>query len=229
MAEADPNLTPEKKLLKLIEEPEGAGAQAGEKPKAGFNIASLFSPSAIKGRLAFIKEKLISQVKDRQDPVNFRQINRFVILATIGFGVYLVAAVIYEVGTVYQNVEGTMGTSQKEIAEAPAVEGRKLDPNLFEDVQSRNIFLPLEKRTTIEAVDSQSDSLKLVDITKDLKLTGISIDPANPARSFCMVEDLKKNVTSFLKVGDSISGLRVDEITSNGVILKHQRDSIELR
>ena len=31
------------------------------------------------------------------------------------------------------------------------------------------------------------------------------------------------------RVGDTISGLRVDQINSSGIVLKYQKDSIELR
>ena len=227
MAEPDPSLTPEKKLLKLIEEP--IAAPGGEKPKGGFNLASLLSPSALKGRIAYAKDNLVSFIKDRKEPIDFRQVNRVVKMITVGFGVYLTGAILYEVSTVYRNLDSEFNISPKEMAEAPETETRKLDQNLFEEVQNRNIFMPQEKRVSPEQTETQAESLRLVEITKDLKLTGISINPKDSSRTYCMVEDLKKNVTSFLKVGDSVSGLRVDQISSNGIVLKHQKESIELR
>ncbi len=244
MADPDPSLTPEQKLLKLIEQPaqtadpsagkaalaaDPAGAAAG-KTKAPLNFASLFSPSGIKGRIAYAKDKWKELVKDRKDPVNFRQVNRIVKMITVGFGLYLIGAITVEVSSVYKNFDSQFVVTPKEMADAPAAQTRKIDANLFDDVQNRNIFMPQEKRAAAgETAETQSESIKLVEITKDLKLAGISLSPNDASRTFCMIEDIKKNVTSFLKVGDTISGLRVDQITSNGIVLKHQKESIELR
>lgn len=246
MADADSSLTPEQRLLKLIEDPQAAikaprseaakakGPVAGpEKKKApskpSVNLAAMLSPEAIRGKIEYAKDFLVGVSKGDTEKVSVAQISRLVQWIVIGFGIYLAAAVIYEVCLAYKDYGSEFKAEPKEMAEIAGSEGKMVDPNLFEEVEKRNIFVALEKRQSFEAVEIQETPLKLVELTKDLKLAGISLNEKDPARTFCMIEDLKKNVTNFLKVGDTISGLRVDQINHDGIVLKHQKESIELR
>jgi len=92
----------------------------------------------------------------------------------------------------------------------------------------RNIFVPIDKRVVKKAETSEI-SLKLLEITQQLKLVGISVHPTDPKRTFCMIEDLKKNMTTFLRVGDTISGIKVEKINSDNVVLAFQQERMELR
>ena len=241
MADPDSSLTPEQKLLKIIEQDSpqtatGGAASGVEKPTgggsglSGFNIFALLSPSAIKGRIAYAKDYLQSYLKGHKDPLDLRKINRAVKMMTAGVAIYLSGAIVYEVVNVNHSYESDFKMSPKEIAEPPTVETKKIDPSLFEEVEKRNIFIPQEKRA-LEAAGQQpqSNPIRLVELIKDLRLTGISINPEDDAKSYCMIEDIKKNITSFLRAGDMISGLKVDQITSDEIVLKNQNDSIELR
>ena len=62
-----------------------------------------------------------------------------------------------------------------------------------------------------------------------MKLTGISVNPTDPSQTFCMIEDVEKNITTFLKVGDSILGLKVANIREDSIILQYQGETIEVR
>lgn len=244
MANPDSSLTPEQRLLKIIESPEEAakqaqretagrgGVKAASKKKEGapVNWSSLLSPSAIKGRLVFAKDLLFGGGKVGTETLNVKQLNNVVKIFAVGFAGYVVVASSFETLGVYKDYSSKFKVSQKEMAEVPISEGYQVDPALFDEVDKRNIFIPQEKRVQAEAnPDAQEASLRLVEITKDLKLAGISMNEQDPTRTFCMVEDLKKNVTNFLKVGDTISGLKVDQINEDGVVLKHQKEQIELR
>lgn len=228
MAQPDSSLTPEKKLLKLIEDPQSvvAGQKSGS-DRGG--VAAVLSPSALKGRIAFFQDRAVQFFKDPKEPVNLRQVNQAAKWITIALAVYLLVMIALEIMTVYRDYEGEFKIVPKQMAEMPEVEERKLDQMLFEEVQKRNVFISQEKRLPAADQNSQSTSIRLVDQIKDLRLTGISVDPENSERTYCMVEDVKKNVTSFLKVGDSIAGLKVDQISQDGVILKYQKESIELK
>ena len=118
----------------------------------------------------------------------------------------------------------------REAAVMPVPDTRKYAVDLFEDPKRRNVFVPYEKPVKVEEqTESSVMSLKLLEITKDLKLTGISVNPTDPARTFCMVEDVKKDMTSFLKKGDTINGLSVAEIKQDSIILSYEKERIELR
>jgi hypothetical protein len=144
--------------------------------------------------------------------------------------VYFTISLGYEIFTMgkWMSIDTTI--TQREAAVGSVPDERKYTVDLFADPKQRNVFVPYEKPVKMEE-QSQSSvmSLKLLDITKDLKLTGISLNPANPAETFCMVEDIKKGMTSFLKVGDTINGLNVEDIKQDSVVLGYQKERIEVR
>jgi len=239
MADSDSSVTPEKKLLNLIEGQQastatgaaskGGGSKAEIDAQSKALVSSLFSLSALKGRIAYAIEQIQGFAKGGA-PINFRQVNRFVRVFTIGMCLYLVAAIIYEVVVTQHYSASGLQMVPQEIAELLETEVRQIDPSLFDEVELRNIFMPYDKRVKGGAAkEGEETSLKFVEITNNLKLAGISINPSNPSRTFCMIEDISKSVTSFLRVGDSISGLKVEQINPDVVILQFQNQSIELR
>jgi hypothetical protein len=66
-------------------------------------------------------------------------------------------------------------------------------------------------------------------MVKDLKLTGLSVNPTSPSESYCMIEDITKGITHFLKVGETLNGLKVTEIHSDGALLQYQNETTEMR
>ncbi len=241
MASTDSSLTPEQKLLKIIEQggesatpknSSGAGGSesASSGKKQGVSVSSFLSPSAIKGRLQYARDWIQAYSKGKKDPIDFRKINQGAKLVVACFAIYLSLAIVYEVFNVNRSYDSNMKISPKEMAEPPEVETRKIDPSLFDEVDKRNVFIPQEKRlATTGTAEPVSNPIRLVELIKDLKLTGISINPADDSKTYCMVEDIKKNITNFLRVGNMISGLKVAQINSEGIVLKNQNDSIELR
>ena len=226
MADPGSSLTPEKRLLKLIEEPQSEATQKGG---PGFQLKSLLSVAALKGRLAYAKEYGLSFVKQKKESISLKQIGATAKIGTVGLGLYLGVNLMWEVNALHQDYKTGFDISQKEMVDLPVSEGRVFDPAFFHEVERRNIFLPNSKRVEAQNAETNSMSLKLVEFTKDLKLTGISVNPENPERTFCMIEDIKKNTTTFLKVGDTISGLEVKSIKSDGVVLRHEKEEIEIR
>lgn len=232
MADADSSLTPEKKLLKLIEDPPGGaqGEAGGPRGKRGFDWRGWVSPQALQGRLAAAQERWKQVAKRRGDELDLRKITQVVKISVIVFAVYAVGALAFEVNATGREYQSFLTIPQKEMAEMLASETRLFDKKLFEEIEKRNVFIPVAKR--VEDDKKRTDggvSMKLVELTQNLKLVGISVNPVDSARTFCMVEDLKKNVTTFLKVGDTIMGMKVAEIQPDVVVLTYRGEEIELR
>ena len=68
-----------------------------------------------------------------------------------------------------------------------------------------------------------------MEITKTLKLTGISYFEGDASRTFCMIEDIQKNITTFLRQGESLGGVTVKEIRQDNVVLKLGEEEMEIR
>jgi len=75
----------------------------------------------------------------------------------------------------------------------------------------------------------KEQSSKLVDMTKTLKLTGISYNPTDPKKVFCMIEDVQKGITTFLREGDPIGLLKVSKIMEDHAVLSLGEDTVEIR
>lgn len=240
MADTDSSLTPEKRLLKLIEEPAGArSAPSAVKEKKAPKIAapkmpsldSLMTPDMMLAQFAVVKERVLAFLRNEGPPLDLRQINRTMKVFVGGMLVYFAGSLGYEIFTMGKWMTIDTNITQHDAAVMPIPDERKYAVDLFDDPTRRNVFVPYEKPVVKNAEEQESNamSLKLLEITKDLKLTGISANPADPAQTFCMVEDVKKDMTSFLKVGDTINGLNVAEIKQDSVILSYEKERIEIR
>ncbi len=235
--------TPEQQLLKLIEQPQASGAQpagdskdpkadtaAAAKAKKGLNFKSLLTPSGWKGVLSYAKEQGATLAKQKPEVYSLRSFNRFFRIALGAGGIVMFCYIAYAAYVMNSEFHELSDSTQKEMADLPMSGGRMLDPNFFEDIAKRNIFAPMEKKLEPElALESGVSKAALVEMAKDIKLTGISVNPTDESRTFCMIEDLKKNTTSFLKVGDGIAGFTISKIGPDSVELKYQKEAIELR
>jgi len=231
MVDSDPSLTPEKRLLQLIEGHSGEQGSKGVSQKADLmaNIREKFSPEGFKNLVSDTKENLLLAFKNRQDFLSLGGINTLAKAVTILLGIYLLFNVIYEVKVVNNNYIASLQIPQREMTDIAMSQNKVFDTNLLNEVEKLNVFIPYSKRDTKKEEKKDEMSLKLVSLIKDWKLAGISLYPNNVSRSFCMVEDLQKNTTTFLKAGDSISGLKVEKINSDSVVLRFNDETIELR
>ncbi|MCM8774976.1 MAG: hypothetical protein NC930_01275 [Candidatus Omnitrophica bacterium] len=233
MVEPDSSLTPEKRLLALIEQVADATPVAVKEPqevKETAPAAPVLTPAAVLERLSRLKDNLIAFAKNEGPPINFHEINRGAKIFTLGLSIFFVGATGYEVVISQKALQLDLDITPREIASPDAVGERRYEIDLFKDPTRRNVFVPYVEEKVVEKVDKKKElSLKLLEITKDFKLAGISVYPGDASRTFCMVEDVKKNITSFLKVGDTISGLKVTEIKPDSIVLEHADERIELR
>lgn len=245
MAGPNDSLTPEQRLLQLIEkdepaankDPSGSVAVAGDKKGSQSGKAvveppdepSLFSPSAMKGRIAYLKEQWDSFSKGSGTSIDLKKVNQVLLGITLLVTAILVVSLLIEFFTTRKYLKYKEGETAKPFVELTLPEGKSAEVDLLTDDARRNVFVPYVEKAEVRAEKESELSIKLAELMKDYKLAGISLNPTDPKRTFCMIEDIKKNVTSFLKVGDSIAGLTVTQIKTDSVILEHEKEKIELR
>lgn len=235
MAEADPSLTPEKRLLSLIE---GTSAEEGNAPQAVAvqkesiftKLAEMLSPEKMTAAVEEARTKLTALLKG-EEYVSLNGVNKIVKVFTVGLGIYLLIGLIYEFAVADRRYLSGFEIMEQDVEAIPMSETRIFDTDLLRGAAEINVFIPPSKRIkeeVAEAKESQT-SLQLVELIQDWKLAGISIFQESKDRTFCMIEDLKKNTTTFLRVGDSISGMKVSEINPDSIVLTFGEESIELR
>ncbi len=229
MADADSSLSPEKRLLKLIEEPQSEKPGGPEKKRAPWHTS--FSVPVLKARLDQAKEKTFSFLKQSKVPFGIQMLNGAVTAGTVILGIVLFVNTLYEMRALNSNaLTDQLIVPASKMLDLMPVETKDLTAGLLENTQdSRNIFLPFGKRVKEAEPEKVSNSSKLAEMTKTLKLTGISYNPENPEKAFCMIEDLTKNITVFLRAGDQVSGLKVQKINPTTVTLDYQGETIEMR
>ncbi|MCP4649718.1 MAG: hypothetical protein GY853_06515 [PVC group bacterium] len=209
---ADNKLTPEDKLLNIIENP---GQGKGNR----FNVIKKKSGTAglgdIKSKIqAFWKEKKYLKL------LNLKTINRIVLISCVVFAVVLV------IDFNYQKVRASKSLAdiqQSTINSDRWVKEGKLFTIDFEesmrDAQVRNIFsfeAPKKesRKTTKPETEPEEDFSQYMN---DLTLVGIIWSETNPQ---AMVEDVKKEKTYLLGKGDSIEVFMVKEVKADTVVLE---------
>lgn len=233
MAEPDPSLTPEKRLLQLIEgggrDESSAKTRTAPRESPFKKLQELFSVEGMTQFLEDQKESWSSTFKNRRDFLNLRGLNKIAKVITVGLAIFLLISMVYEIKVVNSDYVSNLQIPQREMADISLSDKKIFDTNLLRDAEKLNVFVPVSKRETKKEEKEDEMSLKLVSMIKDWKLAGISIYPSHPERTFCMIEDLQKNTTTFLKVGDTLSGLKIDKINPDSVVLRFNEETIELR
>ncbi|MBI4549562.1 MAG: hypothetical protein HY714_01375 [Candidatus Omnitrophica bacterium] len=227
MANQDSSVTPEKRLLSLIEDGPGEKQDRPQKPKIQW--AQLLSPQALQEKFLQAKDRVLEFFRSHKKPINLKEANKILRYVILGLSVILVISILVEAGRINSKGLFEQEISQRKAGDMTLIEGRTFESSLFENPEARNIFIPYGKRTEDLAKQKNVVSDRLIEMTKNLKLTGISVNPADPGRTFCMVEDIEKNITTFLRAGDRIGGLTVQSINSEDIVLEYQGETIELR
>jgi hypothetical protein len=127
-----------------------------------------------------------------------------------------------------KDVVGSIETSEVKMLEPPPVKETTKEVEPVESWDLAKMFMPYNKRAEEAQKLQKEQSSKLVDMTKTLKLTGISYNPEDPKRVFCMIEDVQKGITTFLREGDPVGLLKVTKILEDHVVLSMGEDSVEI-
>jgi hypothetical protein len=215
------SLTPEKQLLKLIENPKQASVRVESAKREG---KKWFSFPAFKGRLDFWKGTSVKQFS--QSAHGLERIN-------VVLKVLIVLVAIYTGYSVFKMAKGIKSaanlilTPDAVTLDVPApVTGLQSVSYYLEKIKGRNIFVPVQPETKVTEEKAAEEGVPQEDPFKDFSLVGIawSNDPE------AMIEDTKLNRTFFMKRGQSMSnGVRVVTIFKDKVILGYKDKESELR
>lgn len=227
MAQARP-ITPEKQLLRLIEEQKGntPGIQA---QAIKHHSLSLFSFGAWIGRISFFKEvfkKWFHGIRPHQ--LDIKLINKIL-------GLFIFVLVVYFISNLFSSLINLKKTPYLEFKpqEGASFAGtqqlsflKKAASYYFEKVKERDIFKMGAKKPTAAAEAShEGHSSRIIEATQHLKLVGISWSNDPDA----MIEDTKALRTFFIKRGQMIGEIKVQAIFKDKVVLGFGTEEIELR
>jgi len=224
MVQDSSNLTPEKQLLKLIEEPQSRFSKNAVMRGKG---ATFFSLGGLKGRFNFSKEALASFIRSWSGPVDTKKINIILTFISIAVGAYFIATSVFlalklSVLPVFSFKQDSAASSGalKQVSQLKAL------TFYMEKVRTRDIF-KLGAKEPAHAASQQpaADTAKQAEALSKYKLVGISWSD-NPD---AMIEDSAANKTYFLKRGQALDGVKVQAIFKDKVVLGYQGVEVELR
>jgi len=226
MAEKEP-ITPEKQLLKLIENPKQEALQGESVKREGKKWLSL---GALKGRFSFWKsfsfKKWFSFKQLTKTAFGVRQINLMLKASILFLSLYLGYSVI-GMETEMKHAANLILEPDKGLAirEEHGAELKNLSYYL-EKAAKRNIFTIGQAPTKEGTVQAPPKPASESDRTKDFSLVGISWS-ANPE---AMIEDTKSKRTYFVKRGQPLDdSVRIVTIFKDRVILNYKDKEFELR
>jgi len=232
MADSDSALTPEQKLLRVIEDPPTEKASG---PRGGPSMLSLFSISALKGRFAYFKDKFKKGGSDSESEgggaaSGLKKLNLGLKFAGSLLALAFVANLAHEAYSLDSAYNSYAEIPQQRMADIAIESERVFSADFFEELDEKNVFIPVASR--VEEAPKTGGAmlnLQMLELTQNLRLVGISVSPEGAEKTFCMLEDLKKDMTSFVRVGDTVMGMKVAEIREDSILLEYGGEQIELR
>lgn len=228
----DRNRTPEKELLRLIENPNSSPSiKSATIKRKGI---SLFSLSSIKAGFSFLKEKFKGEARFSHGYwIELRTINMFLKIAILGLFAYLVIDTSMLYKQIQNRVEFITTGVKSEKSSRPFVVTPLLKSAPYyylDNIRGRDIFkmgsrVIVEDKTEKKKKTSKVVSSKIIEATQHLRLVGISWSDDPDA----MIEDTKALRTFFVKRGQTIGQLKVQAIFKDKVVLSLDGEEIELR
>jgi hypothetical protein len=231
MAEERSN-TPEKQLLKLIEDPKAQDiASRGIKYKG----RSFFSLLALKGRFSFFKEKINLGASLGSGAFDVKLINNGLQFCILFLALYLGGNLVFSMVNLKKIPDFSLDNKSSIKFEAPQDTSLLKKVSYYlEKARSRDIFKFgkfFEKEMEQEVVVQPPVEIREVEPSKQeqladrLSLVGIdwSDDP------IAMVEDTNAKKTHFLRRGDTVDGIKVQSILKDSVVLFFEGEEVELR
>lgn len=228
---AEPNqssLTPEKRLLELIEEPDSHKKETTAATKKK-DLKDLLSPVAFQEKLAGFKGQGEALFKKYQKSFGIKELNRVLKIVVGVMALIFVVSFIVDLAGLNQDFSKTIQVPGSKMFETEPPKEGPAEGAAVENWDLGKMFMPYGKRQEEADKLQKEQSTRLADMTKKLKLTGISYNPIDPKSVFCMIEDVEKNITTFLREGDPVGVLKVQKIYEDRVVLEQGNETIEIR
>jgi len=204
------NITPEEKLLKLIENPSDKQtiSSLGKVYKSSFRV---------KNWMKAVKD--FKTIKGALSSLEFKIVIRLLLGVSFLLSAFLIFDFFQGQKNSKRNLERILSTSSHSKVKKTLVSLLGRD-KYIKEVQRRNIFSSMEK-----APVGKSISIDIVSKVKDLKLVGI-LWSDNPQ---AMIEDTKEAKTYLLNIGDEINQMKIKKIFRDKVIIEAEDKEWELR
>lgn len=227
MAQERP-FTPEKQLLKLIEDPK-------LKPDSFNSLAikhqgmSWFSPSAWLGRFSFLKDWAKKQFqKSESHGFDTKAIIKILIVCVLGLGAYFITNIIGSFATISKPGNFSLGAMKEDVGAISTEDSfvsKKAVTYFLDKIRQRDIFkMGQVKKDDTEFVPRGPTS-RIIEATAHLKLVGISWSDDPDA----MIEDTKALRTFFVKRGGMVGEIKIQAIFKDKVILSYGGEELEIR
>lgn len=228
MADSSASLTPEKRLLNLIE-----NGGKSEAPSGG-RLPPSAAPTS--GAAPVLKEPFRLSFQDigqfflsLKDRFGLKTVNQVAHVFLAGLMLVTAGNAVYEMKMSGKDPLAGLEIPERKVA-LMNIDEENYDASKMQSSDARNVFLPFAKREEQQVAQAgSSGSAKLLEMTKTMKLTGISFNPEDKQATYCMIEDLSKNITVFLREGDQISGMKVGKILEESIELQYENEKIEIR
>lgn len=223
MVKDNSNLTPEKQLLKLIEEPHAHAASKGMMRGKGFSSLSF---GALQGRWIFLRDRLNSLQGSWAGPLDIRKINAILTCLALLVGAYfIVSSVLLAMKLTVLPSFSFKSESAAKIEILKQASQLKALSSYTDKVRTRDIFkigpqVPDEKQAAGGPAPASAET-KLA----KYKLVGISWSDSPDA----MIEDTEAKKTYFLKRNQVIDGVKVQAVFKDKVVLRYGNSEVELR
>lgn len=224
--------TPEKQLLKLIEDPKAQTLSSkGIKHKG----LSLFSLAALRGRISFFKDKIALGFSFKNTTFDIKLINGILQICIFVLAIYLGVNLVVSIMNLNKIPELSQDVAASiELGSPQKISLLKNSVYYLEKARSRDIFK--FGRFFEKAVEEVAEEVlppeeielmpsKLEQVEAKFSLVGIawSEDPD------AMIEDINTKKIYFLKRGETLDGMQIQAILRDRVVLSFEGEEIELR
>ena len=223
--------TPEKQLLKLIEDP---GVESVSSQGLKHRGRSLFSLAALKGRISFFKERISTGFSFTNTVFDIKIVTSVLQLCILVLAMYFGVNLVFSIVKLNKSPEISQEAAASiDLGSPQEVSFLRNSSYYTEKARSRDIFkfgqffqqAAEEVKEVLPPEEVATGPSKEDIIYERFSLVGIawSDDPD------AMIEDLNTNKIYFIKRGEAIEDIKVQAILRDRVVLLWEGEEVELR